>query len=258
MRGLVHKLQHFLAKRNWILKPIIKLRNQCNIIIGLSLAPDHVFEATGEATMLKSREGKIKLFFDIGANMGEWTEEMLKLNPAARGILMEPNPDCIDTLVSKFRNNKNIELMEAACSDRPGKTVFFAEQGGGETSSLSDAGTIGARKIEVVVTTVDEIVEKNNLQHIDYLKIDVEGFDLHVLKGAQRTLERGLIDVIQFEYNKTWRQNGSTLSFAFSFLEKLGYKTYCLKKNGLTDFDVNNYMEYFAYSNFVSLKNHLA
>jgi FkbM family methyltransferase len=255
MKGFIYKLQRTLAKNSSLVKLLIKLRNQCNIIIGLSLAPDHIFESTGEAVFLKSLEGKIKLFFDIGANMGEWTEEMLKLNPAARGFLLEPNPDCISTLSTKFANNNNIRLITAACSDKPGRAAFFAEKGGGETSSLSGAGTYGARKIEVEVTTVDEIVSANQLTDIGYLKIDVEGFDLHVLKGAKNALEKGLIDVIQFEYNKTWRQNGSTLAYAFAFLEEFGYKTYCLKKSGLTAFDVNSYMEYFAYSNFVSLKH---
>ena len=254
MKRYVYKLQRFLAKRKGLVKAIIKLRNQCNIIIGLSLAPDHIFEATGEADFLQTYKGKVKTFFDIGANMGEWTEEMLKLNPAAKGILMEPNPDCMQTLRTKFSTNENINILEVACSEQPGRASFFAEHGGGETSSLSNAGTYGARKIDVEVTTIDRVVTERNISNIDYLKVDVEGFDMHVLKGAKNTLEKKMIDTIQFEYNRTWRNNGSTLTYAFAYLQQFGYKTYCLKKSGLTAFDPESYMEYFAYSNFIAIR----
>lgn len=254
MRRYIPKFQRSLSKIDWLVKAIIKVRNQCNIIIGLNLAPNHLLRSTGESDFLKSMEGKIKVFFDVGANMGEWTEELLKLNPSAKGILMEPNPDCNETLMAKFENKNNIEILDFACSDVAGNAFFFAESGGGETSSLSGVGSYGARQIEVKVTTIDDVVLIKNIRHIDYLKIDVEGFDFHVLRGAKNSLEKGMIDIIQFEYNRTWRQNGSTLSYAISYLEKFGYKTYCLKATGLLEFDINSYMEYFAYSNFISLK----
>jgi len=233
----------------------IKLKNQCNIIIGDSLAPDHLSEKNGELLFLKTLAGKVKVFIDVGANKGEWTEDILALNPQAeKGILLEPNPGCMMILKNKFGSSQGIEILEMACSDQSGGSIFFAEPDGGETSSLSSSGTNNATKIEVRVTTIDELVNERTLHHIDYLKIDVEGFDLHVIKGASETLRKGIIDVIQFEYNKTWRNNGSTLYNAFSILESYGYKTFCLTKKGLINLDINKYGEFYAYSNFISMK----
>lgn len=252
---LIDRIHRILSKNNLLIKVAVKLRNQCNILIGLNLAPDHVFEKTGEYDFLKIHAGKIKVFMDIGANLGEWTGAILNLNPKAeKGFLFEPNPYCVDKLTGKFSRDERIQLIAAACSDHTGISDFYAEDSGGETSSLGIAGTYGARKIQVSVTTVDLVMEQYQLTHIDFLKVDVEGFDLHVLRGAEKTLKEQRVDIIQFEYNTAWRDNGSTLTYAFNFLNKNGYETYCLTPKGLKNFDVNYYREFFNYSNFISLK----
>ena len=59
--------------------------------------------------------------------------------------------------------------------------------------------------IEVVpILTVDQLVKRDNIKHIDILKIDTEGYDTFVLDGASNSLSKGLIDFIIFEYNTFW------------------------------------------------------
>ncbi len=55
---------------------------------------------------------------------------------------------------------------------------------------------------DVKITTIDAFVEENKIDKIDLLKIDTEGNELNVLKGAQKTLKDNLIDVIHFEFNE--------------------------------------------------------
>jgi len=68
---------------------------------------------------------------------------------------------------------------------------------------------------------------------IDILKIDAEGFDLHVLKGAASTLRERRVGIVQFEYNAPWAAAGSTLAHAREFLNACGYQIMLLKGDGL-------------------------
>lgn len=86
------------------------------------------------------------------------------------------------------------------------------------------------------------------------LKIDAEGYDLHVLLGARGLLESRRIGVVQFEYNAPWARAGSTLSFAFQLLRGAGYRVFLLKAGGLYRFEPDRVGEYFHYSNFVALR----
>jgi hypothetical protein len=123
----------------------------------------------------------------------------------------------------------------------------------GEGSSLL-AGHSSADAVEqrVTVVTVDAELDRLGRGRIDFLKIDAEGFDLHVLRGAADALERQAIGVIQFEYNEPWLQAGSTLHAALALLSGHDYETFLLKASGLHPYDMPTYGELFAYSNFVA------
>lgn len=96
-------------------------------------------------------------------------------------------------------------------------------------------------------------VERLQLEYIDFLKIDAEGYDLHVLRGASKLLAQQKIGVIQFEYNIPWKTVNSTLKEAFELLKSFGYQVFLLKNAGLFDIKFNGENEYFDYSNYVAI-----
>src|SRR3954468_16629026 len=107
-------------------------------------------------------------------------------------------------------------------------------------------------------TRLDPEATRLGLDHIDLLKIDAEGYDLHVLRGAQRLLKEQRIDVIQFEYGEAWPYAGSTLSAAYQLLEGAGYQVFALKGEQLVKVDYQLYGEYFRYTNFVAARPAIA
>ena len=108
------------------------------------------------------------------------------------------------------------------------------------------------------ITTLQDFVEVAGLDHITLVKIDTEGHDLAVLRGAQALLEQRRISVVQFEYNHRWVYSRSFLCDAFDLLRPLGY---CLGK--LTPLGVEFYpgwdpdLETFVEGNYVACSSEI-
>ncbi len=191
---------------------------------------------------------------DVGANKGMWTEYFLNKNSFIQIFLFEPSINAFSVLKTKFNTTNNVTLINKGLADKKSQNIFFEEPECGETSSLvPGVSNNHSKQIHVELTTVDLIMEEYGLTKIDYLKIDVEGYDLFVLKGAEENLKSKKIKFVQFEYNSSWTMAGSTLIQAFMLFGKYGYKTFLLRWDGLYEFNYALYGEYYSYSNFFAL-----
>ena len=118
-----------------------------------------------------------------------------------------------------------VVVVGAALSSRSGvgelKVLGPAD---GRNSLEQFDGSEQCRVEEVRLTTLDEFCRDEGLASISLLKIDAEGHDIEVLKGALDLLGRGRIRVIQFEYNHRWIVARHFLRDAFQLLEPLGYQ----------------------------------
>lgn len=231
------------------------LRNQCNCVISYHLSEGANPRRNGERWLAREVAATATTFIDVGANVGDWAGEFVSAMPGpGRGLLFEPSQHALARLKPRFHLSPHLEIVEAAVSDKPGEMPYFEEPDAGETSSLLSAhSNARAQQRQVPVTTLDEQAEAHGLNFVDFLKIDTEGYDLHVLRGASGLIERQQVGVIQFEYNAPWALAGSTLAEAYALLEKFGYTVLLLKSRGLYKLDYPRYGEFFAYSNFVAL-----
>lgn len=119
---------------------------------------------------------------DVGAWWGPWTATMAKQCPAVHSF--EPQP----VLATQLRDwaPTHVTVYQQAVSDRPGKLHLSRPDHRPGGDGLATLRPTGDNTIEVDVTTID-------LHHFDdvgFMKIDVEGFELPALKGAEQTLER--------------------------------------------------------------------
>jgi FkbM family methyltransferase len=140
------------------------------------------------------------LCFDVGANMGERTDVFLALG--ARVVAVEPQTGCIDALQRRF--GSRTELVGAALGARPGEAELLIT-GYHTLSSLSqewiEAVTASGRfdeftwddRVVVPVTTLEELIGRFGAPR--FCKIDVEGYELEVLRGLARP-----IPAISFEF----------------------------------------------------------
>jgi FkbM family methyltransferase len=210
----------------------------------------------GEALLAETVLPHLNSFVDVGANRGEWVEIVLdKLDREITGLLYEPNSFAYEQLSDRFCHVEGLVIKNLAIGEKEGQKVFYENRKASNLSSLVSANDRDAIEKLVNITTLDDEASKHGLTQIDFLKIDTEGYDLHVLKGAENLLSHQNIGVVQFEYNRNWVNAGSTLRHAINFLESFGYRVFLLKANGMYQFQYDWYGEYYEYSNFVAVSS---
>jgi FkbM family methyltransferase len=259
-RALLDRAHHVLGGFEVTARLAVLLRNQAESVIRCHLSDGADPSINGEAWLVNRAlpvEGAT--WIDVGAHRGAWSQLCLKHVRSVQGaLLVEPVPRYHEDLRRLVGAARNVRLIEAAAASAPGEASFFEEVGNGEMSSLvRDENTATMRERRVRLTTVDHEAAVAELDHVHLLKTDCEGFDLHVLRGAQGLLSASRVEVVQFEYNLQWASAGSTLADAYTLLRGFGYEIFLLKRDGLWRLDYERYGEFFAYSNFVALSPRL-
>jgi FkbM family methyltransferase len=126
------------------------------------------------------------LCFDIGANVGARTDILLELE--AKVICVEPQRECIQTLNTKYKNNHKVKILGVGVASTSGTMSLFICRAANTISTFSERWKTGRfhsyvwdEQYDVPVITLDEMVGEYGVP--DFCKIDVEGFELDVLKG---------------------------------------------------------------------------
>lgn len=171
--------------------------------------------------------------FDVGANVGDWTRSFLAqipLEPAddPTGIhvhAFEPCAGTFEILRSRIRalpQGVSVAFVRKGCSSLSGSGVLhMVGIGAGTNSVVQTEHTDATEQIELI--SIDDYCHESNIDHICLVKIDAEGHDAKVIKGASRMLSGRNIEVIQFEYNQRWIHGSAFLRDAFNTLCPFGY-----------------------------------
>lgn len=148
------------------------------------------------------------VIFDIGANIGQSIEEYRRLFPGSVITSFEPLPRCFDELIEKYQGKPGITLRNIAFSEKPGRGTFHATRCSTVSSllrpdrriqELSPKRNYDFDIIQVNIDTIDQYCLSNDIETMDILKIDVQGAELAVLKGAERLLSGDRIRLIYLE-----------------------------------------------------------
>jgi FkbM family methyltransferase len=148
----------------------------------------------------------IDVLFDVGANDGQTIRRVRDRFGNCRIIAFEPHPKAFLNLTENVKWASNVELVNLALGSEGGDKVMFEYNCSLMNSLLPNAqGAVRwgleARHIEVHCTTLDSFCSDYDIKWIDVLKIDTEGFDFDVLKGASSMLARQAVKFIYFEFN---------------------------------------------------------
>ena len=128
---------------------------------------------------------------DIGANYGLYTLIIAKLiGDTGKIWAFEPTEETAGYLGKSIVENRlsNIELIQAAVSNRVGTAQLYTSPNS-EWNSLSEIAVAGAIREKVDLLTLDRCREKYAWKDIDFMKLDAEGEELHILAGGRRFLE---------------------------------------------------------------------
>jgi FkbM family methyltransferase len=152
------------------------------------------------------------VIFDIGANRGEMSLALRQSFPYARIMAFEPNPITYAALTRNTTLHK-IECIRAGMGSAAGKGVLHCyrdDPTSGHATVYRDmfqlyqgygiAAASDLTAFEFPIQTLDDVCGTLNIERIAFLKIDVEGHELEVLKGARELLADNRIDLVQFEF----------------------------------------------------------
>ena len=144
-----------------------------------------------------------KVFFDVGANIGQSARIYSKRFPTSEILCFEPATKIYDELKQNMVPFPNVKCFNCAFSSEDGNGVLalnnHSDQSRLVVKSLSAAMSKSLNHEVVDQKTIDRFCEQFAICQIDYLKIDTEGADLAVLQGACKMLGKKLIGVIEVE-----------------------------------------------------------
>lgn len=209
-------------------------------------------ELNGEHNLLRRLKHlgfESKAVFDIGANVGRWTEEAMVLWPAARYHLFDPTDVACQSLRERFSGAANCHIYQVAVGDAEKQVSVFENTETNSHSFISEAGGGSTRMVPG-----DRLLELASEQVVDFCKIDTEGFDLKIIKSMEPSLRQHLYRVIQFEHYPLAMNYGMRFSEISSMLRSLGYRTGKLFPEGLRELktDVDGWT-HASGTNFVAL-----
>jgi FkbM family methyltransferase len=142
------------------------------------------------------------LCFDVGANVGEKSEAMLAAG--ARVVAFEPSRDALRELHARCDMYSRWCVVEAAVGSAGGLATLHAARDSGK-SSLMHGWTVGDQRYHVPVITLDSAIAAFGVP--EYCKIDVEGWEIEVLRGLSRPLP-----LLSFEFHLNERGIPQTIA----------------------------------------------
>lgn len=172
------------------------------------------------------------VFVDIGANQGEFTLYAGRRITSGRVLAFEPMPRMFAQLQENIQLNRltSVVVHNSALSSHAGSmTIHAAADAVNEgLGTLYPVGTDFQPAGTVQLEVFDEVFRGHKLDRLDIIKLDVEGSELAVLRGAQRSLVR-FQPVIMFELNRpAFAAAGYTPEALIDYLRSLGYHRFSL------------------------------
>lgn len=218
----------------------------------------------GEFNTIERFINKGDTFIDVGANIGLFSNEAKKNTYGDINIIaFEANETLIDYL--KDTLGENAKVFQVALGDNNKKVKFGVNQLDSGTSSIFERKEMmpsfneAISFVEVEMKQLDDyydIINFTDEQNSIFLKIDVEGAELPVMRGAKKLLASNRKIILTFEYSFAWKEAGESLKEAFHFLEKNAFDIYRITPLGLENMrffaiEMENYLN----CNYCAVKN---
>lgn len=199
------------------------------------------------------------LAVDAGANLGNWTAELLECLPNSTVFTFEPSQSAFEKLQSRFSADSRVENVNIALGKENKLSILYADKGG------SGLGSLTKRRVQhfniefdhqenVEIKTLDSwISQRDNLICPNILKMDVEGHEYDLLLGATETLKR--IQIIQFEFGGSNIDTRTFFQDFWYFFKDLGFEIYRLTPS--KPILINEYSERdesFRATNYVAIR----
>lgn len=170
---------------------------------------------------------------DVGANIGAISILSATSGNKTKVYAFEPTVDLFPYIEENINVNKfqsRIFVVQKAVADKNG-TLNFVIESSSEINHIATKGSSAHTTQKVACITLDTFVKQKNISHINFLKVDVEGAELFVFKGAKKLLQKNNIDIILFELNKNIELFGYAPKDMLKFLKNNNYFVFKFTEN---------------------------
>lgn len=204
------------------------------------------------------------VIFDVGANIGDFSNLIIngligKLDIELHSF--EPSKVTFNKLEKNVKPDKNIFLNNLALGNKKGEVELFFDE------ACSGLASLTKRKLDhfnikfnlsekVIIDTLDNYCNSNNIQNIDLLKIDVEGHELDVLQGSVEMFSNRQIKMVSFEFGGTNIDTRTYYRDLYYFFDNYKMKIYRITPSAML-IPMNEYnemYEQFRTTNFLALR----
>jgi FkbM family methyltransferase len=177
------------------------------------------------------------IVLEVGANVGVVTILLARrVAPGGHIYAFEPSPKSLQALSDHLSLNGVSEsqatIVPAAVSDTCGRAMFYFDGASGQnTLSAKHRRIPAATSVEVETVTIDAFCSRRKIVP-KFIKIDIEGYELHALRGAELTLRRYRPTVLVEMHPMNWPEIGITASDVAECISRLGYEALPLRPGG--------------------------
>lgn len=180
--------------------------------------------------MLRPHIPEDGIVMDVGAHSGQTAKVFARLASRGRVYAFEPGSYALSVLRPGIWASRlsNIEIVPLALSDFPGSGVLHmpVKKHGGYGFGLSHLAASNDRPTiddPITLSTLDLFVSERAIRRVDFIKVDIEGWEMHFLRGARDTLAKFRPAVMIEVIEDSLARSGSSAREVFDFLNSLGY-----------------------------------
>ena len=213
----------------------------------------------------KERNMQYPFLLDIGANLGDFTDEFLKLFPEGVSYCFEPIKEIYKKLNERFGFDLRVSTKNIGLSNENNFDVdmWYVKDAAGYENSTGLSSLFYRKnyypawnvlKTKIQLFKLDDVWDYN-INKIDYVKIDVEGSEFNVLLGAKKFFQEIKPYCVQWEYGQCYEDAGVTGKQTVELLESYGYKTF--NRVFFEQKSVTFYERYADVQNFFSIRSDL-
>ena len=211
---------------------------------------------SGELYIIKKLKNDIKngVIFDVGANVGDWSkflvDEYKDIN--YKLYMFEPSIKAFNKLEKNIRKDNSHYCFLLGFGDKKESLkIFYDSDAQGSASIIMKEGKFSE---DIQIETIDQFCKEKEITKIDFLKMDVQGYEYNILLGAKDMLKSGAIKYIQFEFDEPNIENRIFFKDFWVLLNNQ-YDLYHSLYNGLVKIEEYHYsLENFSCMNYLAIK----
>lgn len=205
------------------------------------------------------------VIFDVGANIGNWSYNVLGIFKRAEIHIFEPSKPHFELLSKKLVNfQRRCFINNFGLSNETESLKLHKNDEITGSATLCESTNIykNLKNIteEVDLISGEKYLKKNNIKFIDFLKIDVEGWEFPVLKGFENLIDRNSINFVQFEITPNNFTRSESFRDFFDFFSSKNYKVSIIKPSGKLKFIYKDdeIFNTFLPTNFLAINNNIS